>query len=70
MTADGYIKTGRIFEGENPYILLCPQCGDALECTSDDRCYCFGCDVVWNKSEVKEMSRFFGDESIVEYKGE
>lgn len=69
MSVEGYKRaSGRIFEGENPYILLCPQCNDALECTDDNRCYCFGCDVVWNKNEVKEKSRFYGNEGPTEYK--
>ena len=68
MSQEGYKKDGRIFEGENPYILLCPQCNDTLECTSDGRCYCFGCDVAWKKSEVKEMCRFYGDEGAVPFK--
>jgi hypothetical protein len=67
MGVDGYQTFGRVFEGENPYILLCPQCGDALECTNEDKCYCFGCDVVWNKSEVKEMTRFIGNEPAIPY---
>lgn len=67
MGADGYKKQGRIFEGENPYILLCPQCNDALEATNDNRCYCFGCGVVWNKSEIKSMCKFIGTEPIVDY---
>lgn len=66
MGADGYAKTGRIMEGETPYILLCPQCYDTLECTDDDRCYCFGCGVVWERDQVTHKCRFIGDEGIVE----
>ena len=65
---EGYRKTGRIFERENPFILLCPQCFDTLEATDDNRCYCFGCDVVWRKSEVKYKSNFLNDDEPVPYK--
>lgn len=70
MGVEGYKKTGRVFEGEIPYILLCPQCNDALECTNDNRCYCFGCGVVWKKSEVKEMCKFIGNNVPIPYKEE
>ena len=72
MGVSGYYKSqGRIFEGETPYILLCPQCGETLECTDDrSKGYCFGCDVVWDRMDVKEKCRFIGDEPAVEFKGE
>jgi len=66
MGVDGYARTGRVMEGETPYILLCPQCYDTLECTDDGRCYCFGCDVVWDRSEVKHKTRFVGVEGVIE----
>lgn len=66
----GYEKNGRIFEGEHPYILLCPQCRETLEITDDDRAYCFGCDVVWKKSEIKEKCNFLYDDEPVPYKEE
>lgn len=71
MGVEGYKKTGRIFEGSNPFILLCPQCNDALESTSNkNKCYCFGCDVLWDRKEVKEMTQFIGDAEPVEFKEE
>ena len=67
MGLEQYQRTYRIFEGENPYILLCPQCMDTLECTDDPaKGYCFGCGVVWDRKDVKQMTRFIGDEDPVE----
>lgn len=70
MGVESYRKNGRVFEGEHPYLLLCPQCNDVLECTNDNRGYCFGCGVVWKKSEVREMCKFIGNGDIEEYKEE
>lgn len=71
MGVEGYKKDGRIFEGVNPYLLLCPQCNDVLECTDNkEECYCFGCHVVWKRSEVKEMCQFIGEDGPVKFKEE
>lgn len=65
---ESYRKNGRVMEGENPYILLCPQCYDTLEVTNDGRCYCYGCDVVWRKEDVRYMCNFVGIDEPVPYK--
>lgn len=72
MAVDGYYKhTARYMGDVSPYILLCPQCNDALECTSNkDVCYCFGCGITLRRDEVKEMSRFIGEEEPVPYREE
>lgn len=72
MSAEGYSKAnGRIFEGKAPFILLCPQCNDALECCNNiNKCYCYGCDVLWDRKEVKEMCQFIGDVGPIDFKEE
>ena len=68
MGVAGYKKDGRFFEGEIPFLLLCPQCGDVLECATKNMCYCSGCRMTWDKKEVKEMCKFIGNNVPVEYK--
>ena len=49
----------RLYEDKQPDMLVCPQCQDLLICVKDkDCCYCYGCDVVWKRSEVKEYTPF------------